>query len=379
MNDDKLGCYRIGELKFYSKLEAIEMHTKTGIHPHWDFNEALFSSYDWTIEPKSTISQLYKKRAEDLRTKYDYIVLMYSGGADSFNVLDTFLSNDIKLDEVASFVNYDATSDKENYLNSEIYKVSIPTINELKTTYPWLNYRLIDLTNLTIDFFKSDQNKFDWIYKLNSAFNPNAASREELPLKIKEWCDIINTGKKFCILWGHDKPRISQKENKFIFRFIDIIDNACTVKSMAGQLPYTDELFYWSPSMPEIVIKQSHLIKNYLNSNNIINLPFISTKKSDLAYKTINGVNFWLDNHGVHSLIYPNWNINTFSLGKPASLILTPRDNWFFNVSNQHEFKQHYHIGLTKLWQTIPEYWKNDPTDISKGFKACWSKEYFLE
>ena len=41
---DKLGVYRVGDFKFYSKLEAIEMHAKTGIHPHWDFNEAVFSS-----------------------------------------------------------------------------------------------------------------------------------------------------------------------------------------------------------------------------------------------------------------------------------------------------------------------------------------------
>jgi hypothetical protein len=34
--------YRLGDLKFYSKLEAIEMHAKTGVHLHWDFNEAAF-------------------------------------------------------------------------------------------------------------------------------------------------------------------------------------------------------------------------------------------------------------------------------------------------------------------------------------------------
>ena len=73
---DKLGVYRVGDLKFYSKLEAIEMHTKTGIHPHWDFNEAVFSSYDWTVEPKEDLLELYKQRAEQLRNQYDYIILI---------------------------------------------------------------------------------------------------------------------------------------------------------------------------------------------------------------------------------------------------------------------------------------------------------------
>jgi hypothetical protein len=80
---DKLGVYRVGDLKFYSKLQAIEMSTKTGIHLHWDFNEAVFDSYDWTVEPKDSLVELYRQRAQQLRNKYDYIILAYSGGADS--------------------------------------------------------------------------------------------------------------------------------------------------------------------------------------------------------------------------------------------------------------------------------------------------------
>jgi hypothetical protein len=373
-----LGCYRLGDAIFYSKLEAIEMHTKTGIHPHWDFNEAVYESYNWTVEPDIAITELYRQRAQQIRDSYDYVVLMYSGGADSFNVLNTFLSNDIKIDEIASFINYEATSDRDNYLNAEIFRVSIPTVEELKNKFTWLKHRILDLTQLTIGFFEQEQNKFNWIYELNSMFNPNAVSRESLPLKVKEWADIINSGKKFCILWGHDKPRISYHDGKFVFKFVDIVDNACTVKSIAGQQPYRDELFYWSPDCPKIVIKQAHLIKNYLNSGDVSKLPFVSTEKSDLAFKTVNGVKYWLNNHGVHSLIYPGWDINTFSLGKPASAIITPRDSWFFSIDNHHTIKYNYRVGMEKLWQLVPDYWKNNPADLSKGLKGCWSKEYIL-
>ena len=234
---DRLGYYQVGNLKYYSKLEAIEAQQRTGIHPHWNFNEAVYGSYNWTVEPDISITELYKQRAQQIRDTYDYVVLMYSGGADSFNVLNSFLSNDIKIDEIASFTNYEATGDRENYLNAEIFRVSIPLVEELKNKFTWLKHRVLDLTQMTIDFFGQEQNKFNWIYELNFMFNPNAASRESLPLKIKEWADIINSGKKFCILWGHDKPRMSYQNGKFIFRFIDIIDNACTVKSIYGQQP----------------------------------------------------------------------------------------------------------------------------------------------
>jgi hypothetical protein len=379
MAQDKLGCYRIGDLKFYSKLEAIEMHTKTGIHPHWDFNEAVFSSYDWTIEPSENILELYRQRAVQLREKYDHIVLMYSGGADSTTMLESFVNNGLHVDEVASYINYDATGDKDNYLNAEIFRVSINKIDQLKEKYPWLKYRLIDLTDLTLDLFGQSETKFNWIYDMNMFFNPNAAARDQLALKVKEWADIIHAGKKFCIVWAHDKPRIHHENNRWTFKFIDLIDNGPTVKSISGQNPYTDELFYWSPDLPKIVIKQCHLIKNYLSNDLVTTLPFVSQEKSDLAYRTINGVKHWLNNHGIHSLIYPNWDINTFSNGKPNSIIFSDRDIWFYNIENENHIKKNWAVGLDKLWKILPDYWKNTPDDLNNGLKACWSKEYYLE
>ena len=171
MTRDKLGCYRVGPAKFYSKLEAIEAHTKTGIHPHWDFNEEVFSSIDWTKEPSETILELYGQRAKQLREKYDYIALMYSGGADSDTVLCSFLDNDIKIDEVATYVNYDATGDKDNFLNAETWNVAFPRIEMLQQQYPWLKHRIIDLSDMTISEFTNPSNKFDWIYSMNMFFN----------------------------------------------------------------------------------------------------------------------------------------------------------------------------------------------------------------
>jgi hypothetical protein len=370
---DKLGVYRVGDLKFYSKLEAIEYMQKTGIHLHWDFNESVFSSYDWTLEPKESILELYRRRAQQLRDKYDYIILTYSGGADSTTILESFIINDIKLDEVVSYVNHE----REGSLSSEIYQAAIPKFEELKTKNPHIKFRLLDLTEFELEHFSLTKNKFNWIYEMNAYFNPNNASRFNFGMKIKEWADMIHAGKRVCILTGLDKPRILHVDGKFVFRFIDFIDCAATVSSMAGLQPWTDELFYWTPDMPEILIKQGHLIKNYL-AGDVTTLPFMSLQKSDLAYKKHLGKKYWLSNHGVHKLIYPNWNIDTFTLGKPSSILFTPRDNWFFNLQPEHLVRKNWETGLDKLWKTLPAYWKNDPNSIKGGIKACWSKDYVL-
>lgn len=375
---DRLGVYRVGDLKFYSKLQAIEMHAKTGIHPYWDFNEAAFSCYDWTQEPQESLLELYRQRAQQLRDKYDYIVLFYSSGADSRNALDAFIHNDIKLDEVASYVNYEATAEKESRLNKEIFYQAIPHIKELQTKCPWIKHRLIDLSESQVKYFNSKEATFDWIYNMNTMFNANGPGMTSLGTRFKEWRTIIDQGKKLCLLWGIEKPRLFHENNKFFCKFLDLIDSGPTVKSMSGELPYSDEAFYWTPDLPKMIIKQVHVIKNYLNKFSLSS-PYVSTTKTDLAYKTVEGTKLWLNNDGLHSLIYPTYNLGSISAAKPPSVIFSSRDIWFRNMEQSNRALHVWKMGLDKLWKTVPDYWKNDPTDMSLGLKGCWSKSYYLE
>jgi hypothetical protein len=373
---DKLGVYRVGDLKFYSKLEAIEMHTKTGIHPHWDFNEAVFSSYDWTVEPKEDLLELYKQRAEQLRNQYDYIILMYSGGSDSQTVLESFTDNNIHLDEVCSWVNYKGSSNKKSYLNEEIYETAIPKMEQLKEKYPHITYRILDLTDITLCSMAN--NGGDWIYSTNHFFGPNVISRANLGTKVKEWQKIILSGKKLCIVWGKDKPRVHHIDGKFALQFIDLIDDGASVLSSSGKQSYTDEFFFWTPDFSKILIKQAHIIKNYLSMPNFQNLPHVSTLNSGLSYRVSQGKTYWLSVNGSNWLVYPQWKNNSVVAGKPPSIVIASRDCWFYKISN-HQAKSNLKIGLDKLQQCVPDHWKNNTNDFSAGIKACWSKPYFLE
>ena len=376
---DPLGCYRVGDLKFYSKLDAIDAMQKTKIHLHWDFNEAAYSCYDWKVEPLTSILELYRRRAEQIRNKYDYIILHYSGGADSQTVLDSFINNGIHVDETVSWINYDSNFDKNSSFNSEAIRVAIPKMKKIQEKFPRIKHRVLDLTSLVMRVLRNDsENRYDWFRDMNSFFNVTTAGRESFGLKVPEWVELIESGKRVCHLYGFDKPRILHINGKFVFRFIDFVDSGPTIKSMAGQQPYTDEFFYWSPELPEIVIKQAHLIKNYL-SRDVTKLPFVSKQSSGLAYKEVNGEKHWLSNHGVHSLIYPNWDITTYSYGKTSSILFTDKEVWLREIERENPLKKVWWTGLEKLWQSVPDYWKNNPQDISSGLVSCWSKDYFLE
>ena len=169
-------------------------------------------------------------------------------------------------------------------------------------------------------------------------------------------------------------------DGKFCLRFQDTIGFVPDVTSIAGQQPYTDELFFWTPDNPEIVIKQAHLVKRYLSAPNVKNLPYVSEGNTDLAYTVVDGKKYGLSTHGLHALIYPEWDLGvTTTAAKPRSIIFADRDEWFFKLESTNPHLLNWHFGLEKIWKTSPDYWKNDPMDIAQGLKGSVSKNYFIE
>ena len=379
-NKDQFGFYRVGDLKFYSKVEAIEMHSRTGMHPHWDFNEDVFSLYDWTKEPAESLSELYRRRAQQLRDEYDYLVLWYSSGADSHNVLQSFLDNDIMLDEVASFVNYEGTHDRDDFhMNGEIYNVAAKNVKQYQEKYPDLKYQVIDICQPIVDFFSQPNTMLDWKYSQNTLFSNNSSVRWSLFRKIEHWQNLINSGKKVGFIWGKDKPRLSVVDGKYCFRFVDVLDDAMSAtwqnESKPGEF---FEFFYWTPDMPEIMIKQAHVVKNYLKSATDTS-PFMGTKSTGLGFVDYNGTRLWISTIGVNTLVYPGYQFNPLNEYKPAALFWSSRDKWFHKLSKSDDAYKLWKNALRSLWKDIPDYWKNNPADPKKAFKGSISKPYFLE
>jgi hypothetical protein len=189
--------------------------------------------------------------------------------------------------------------------------------------------------------------------------------------------DLFNQGKRVAFVFGVDKPRISQTDaGNYVFKFLDLHDTYVNAKAQAENDPqYNPEFFYWTPNFPEIVIKQSHIIKNYLK-HATPSSAWITKEKSDLACKNIAGETWWLSMDGVHSLIYPKWQPTLYQF-KPISSLFSQRDTWFMNLNSTYTSWKNWQNGLNKRWQSVDDYWKNDPTDIVKGYK-CSLQQYNL-
>ena len=368
-NKDHFGFYQVGNFCTYSKLEALEKSKQSGQPVDWNFNRAAFNRINWQIEPTGNLDFYYSVRAQQIRDKYDYIVLWFSGGADSHNVLNTFVNNNIFIDEIAQYHSLEgAQGNKKTMMNKEVFETSAPITVDLiqnNPTYKNTVHRLVDISQIITKVNLFDNNKWDYFYKVNTYLSPGALSRSYIREIIPAYQDLINAGKKLCFLWSLEKPAVSKENQQWIFSFKDGFDHVVSARSqqLNRQWEY-DEFFYWSPELPELVCKQAHVVKRYLENisdqdvdgyhvlhgSPVMDSYGVDTNQIDWnAVVTNRGKTYTLTNPGLHRLIYSDWNPNLIVCGKPASLIFNQRDDWFHCANNNDMGLAHFGRGVVWL------------------------------
>lgn len=378
------GIYRVGDKQFFNKASAILDAQKNDKWVEFDFYDDVFTNANPTVEPTKSLQDIYLERALQLREKYDYLILSYSSGCDSTTILHTFLHNNIPLDEVFCYGPFSTTQGKtwaNDPLNQnrngsyellktsannyrEIDLVAIPYLRELSKYYKF-KLTLHDWTNDLVNGFKNQ----DWVYtETRSRLAPSTYARNRLH-SARSHVDLVDKGKKVAFIFGIDKPRVMLVDGSWYFSFLDImLDMGVGPGGIAtGNHWEYDEFFYWTPDMPELVIKQAHVIKKYIDEHPET-IPYVkdahkgewNTPYADLYYDTIK------------KLIYPTYNHNTWQTKKPTSPTYTDHDYWFINQEDLIA-RQHWLAGLTELQSLIePKYFNGG--DIANGFVCHWSK-----
>ena len=368
---DRFGYYTVGNEKIYSKVEAIHRQQITGPFPHWYFHDNVFSSYNWTHEPEVSLDELYRMRAQQIREKYDYVVICFSGGADSTNMLHAFLNNGIHVDEVLTWHTFKGNQNGYAHTDQEVAYVTLPYIQQLKETYPLTNFRVVDMSQTMYDFFTDSSNVDDVMHQVTLPSSNSVAWTQPFILD-RFYLDYINSGKKIGFILGLEKPRVWQVDGRWCVRFLD-----------TGNIFYTGssapvELFYWSPELPPMLIKQAHIIKRYLK-HATAQTPWVQTASTGVACVTHNGKEFWLHRHGLSSLIYPTWDISTFQVDKVKSPVFMPQNPWLFD-NTVDETALVYCRGVENLSNSLPDYWKNESNNnMFQGIRGIWSRPYYLE
>lgn len=337
----KLGYYTVEKQIFDSKIKACIFATKNNKDVVWHFNNKEFSDHNWSHEPEETLDELYDRRSKDLREQYDYIIISYSAGADSHNIVESFLRQNLHIDEIVvntmeSLSKYTVSIDVNNKdpknAAAEHYLQTIPRLKEISIRSPKTKINVLDLSDYLLNSWL-DTGDASWILDKREGLNPLNVTRFNY-LHFSEIRKNFDKNKKIGLILGIEKPRtLIYSNNKFYIRFIDRPSNIVTIENhIKDYTNATVEYFYWSPDSLKILSKQAHTIKKWLELN--------IQNQNLWYYENFTADTFRLIHERLlRNIIYTTWNREWYQADKATKDWYSEFDHWFiegFKGTKQH-------------------------------------------
>jgi hypothetical protein len=337
------GLYKVDSLLFSSKFEAFTYATKHDKKVEfYYFDEIWEKELETYVHDKSiNLLELYRQRALQIREKYNYLVLHFSGGSDSTTILEAFINNGIKLDEIyvkwpMKFVGTDkyvANKDDKsatNMLSEWDFSIK-PKLDYIRNNHPEIKIVLEDWT----DNLKNVNITSDILLQQNHNFGlPNFAFSETVS---DTSLSVESKGTSVAHIIGIDKPNLSYVNGKFSMIFTDVT-LMCSGYQHAYSKTNTQNkvYFFYAPDFPKLTIAMAYAAAYELTKYPAF-LPIMDSrimKTYDTDKRTL-----------IHDIyekliipgIYPTWNMKTFQVAKPNNFnkLYHP---WFHYVFNQYEF-----------------------------------------
>ena len=347
-NLKSLGYYIVGGEIFYSKIAACIKATQTRQQIQWVFKDEQFDKFDWTKEPPQPLSFYYKRRAQQIRDMYDYVIISYSGGSDSHNIVQTFLDNNLAIDEIVvntyeeankSIVNDARLAKAENY--GAEYKLQIyPRLEEIRLRSPNTKITIVDQSEfLLLDLLRPGRSG-EWALDQREVLNPSGISRYNY-LHNEAFRKRVDKFSKVCLVLGAEKPiTYFDTDDNYYMSFVDTaINMAFLDKHFTGYDNTSVEFFYWGDGCAELIAKQSFAIKKWIELNPQHKPLWLYTSgkqfKANIAARHVL----------MRSILYDNWNSNWFQVNKGRMDWYDSLDEWFYS-STYNEQKETWRRGL---------------------------------
>jgi hypothetical protein len=372
----KLGYYVCDGQEFNSKINCAIHATKVNKPMSWVFNNEVFDRYDFSQEPEESLDALYDRRAREIREKYDYVVLSYSGGSDSHNILMSFYRQGLHIDEVISNWVFEA-SKKFTIINSVVddawnqnAEYELHTKDRLQWIYdhmPNTKVTLYDCSKQIYSYF-SKAKEPEWVTNHVEPLNPAATQRYN-PLQIKDIRLRIDKEDSIGFVVGVDKPLSLIVDKKMYLRLRDKTANIIPSSIYTSEYDNTTvEYFYWAPESCAMLAKQGHIMLKHLNTNKQYQLIWTPSQVENFraAQETL-----------MRSIVYTTWDeTNAFQTKKPTHDWYSELDYWFIE-----QFKN---TPAGRNWQAGVDYVENSVdkslqlTTGKKGLMTFFSPLYYI-
>jgi len=318
--------YCVGDQVYYLKLDAAHRASQTGQDIVLDFHNDVFNSIDWSQRPTGTLAEAYRDRAQQIRDKYDYVVVQFSGGMDSWYALHSFLSNGIHVDEVYSrwplverkYRAADRNNTDESNLGSEFEFTALPVLEYVQKNFPKTRVVIDDYSESLL----GDEFILPQVGVGSTAIHYLKWNRRS-QYEIEQERRNSNIG----VVVGCDKISTCAVDGNFYAYFTDVFQSP----EILGR---SYEFFYWSPEFPTLPILQAHYLKDWLS------IPGNATKHREYR-------------ESYREACYPEFDAGTFRVGKQLGNVVFKSTNWVYECNPK----------LVKSWKWSMDQYFNSMTD----------------
>lgn len=372
------GRWEVQDEIFTNKYEALVYATEINAPVNFNFFNHVWDSFNRSLLGTVPLTELYKQRAEQLRKKYDYLILYYSGGSDSYNILRTFIDNGIKLDEICvkwpmrvldrSLNLYTPNTDDitaYNYLSEWDYAIK-PTLDWVEQNHPGIKIQMVDWLDGKDRFLANPNAMFDAVNHWHDI---------ELP-SLNTWSPseekLVSEGKTVGGIYGVDKPYVIFGAKETLMYLSD----ACVAMGPPNpKNPTGVEYFYWAPEMPHLAWEMAYqTMLAQKEDQELSTIKFSAKIKKDPVQWN---ENYQRQQKKMRYKLYNNW-IDTFQVLKPERLDRSDKHAWIYKDPTMKDYRETFHRIMNERVSNVGEYLlrRRDDTVMYKLIKT---KGFILE
>ena len=327
-NHDLLPSWTVDGKSYYNQFSAwLAVGSGDPTRAKFHIYDNAFDSLDWAQEPTQTWDELVLQRCLQLRNRYQHLCLLYSAGRDSHHILRSFADNKIPLDEI---IVVDHTLSPLKHPETDSWQ--IPLAQQYKTNFnPACKISRINVDRNSFDaFFTEGWSEGSVMAGMNGQFQP-----ANYPWLVTQYLGHqMPSGAG--VITGVDKPRLELVDGWIQSVFYDTIFDWYSFPNLAF------EFFYISPDLPELYVKQCHMIINWWQEN----MPDID---ADTIEKFIN------DSRSEH---YDNYNI-ACGRGPAVDINFQGQNGKNKNTGNHAVFQILHRTAKQNNWSSY-HHWKEN-------------------
>lgn len=355
--EKKCGYWEVNGNYFFDKFECLRYATQIQKYDvKYHFYDSAYRSLDWSKEPSDDLKDMYKNRAQQLRDEYDYLILSFSGGSDSTNILRTFIDNDIKLDEIyceypipiiEKFEHTFTPSNNSELIIFEWLSAAQPQLKKLASTHPHIKITVQSIVQESIDAIDNCE-----LHKHKRGGSVNPLIRFHKLYELAK--ERTKHGTVACIN-GLDKPRIAfnPHDRKFICAYSDFSNAFSEFSTYAfSEYQIAIEQFYHTYKYPELNQKMCFVLKNSL-------IKLMNVQNKDMYASLIdhikpNGIHVYdVHKNFLKKVLYDNWDTSIWQAPKSSNIFYSPLTQWFFSEMTTERTKDFFDKQLLELLDGI--------------------------